>query len=111
MSRSLPGRRFGPTAVHEGIGDIGMSRSSGVPDTPGHADRSFRARGIRKLHRQNELKPRAALAVRQRGKLAAVALDNHPANGQAQSHSICLSRNEGLEYAVKPALTDPRSRI
>jgi hypothetical protein len=61
--------------------------------------------------RQNELEPRPILAVRQRRKFAAVTLDYHAANGQSQSHSIWLCRDEWIKYAVQSCWIDSRSGI
>jgi len=53
---------------------------------------------------QNELEPRPTLAVRQRRKFAAVTFDYHAANGQPQSHSLWLSRDEWIKYACPTVL-------
>ena len=59
----------------------------------------FGSAAVHESGRQNELEPRPILAVRQRGKLAFVTLDYHAANGQSQSHSIWLCRDEWIKYA------------
>ena len=60
----------------------------------------FGSAAVRDPDGQNELEPRPILAVRQRRKFAAVTLDYHAANGQSQSHSIWLCRDEWIKYAV-----------
>src|SRR5262249_20276742 len=59
-----------------------------------------------RFDRHDELKGRAALAVGGGGKFAAVMLDDHAADGQAQAHSVRLGGDEGAEYLVQPARLD-----
>src|ERR1700743_238921 len=62
--------------------------------------KSFRANSF---SRQNDLENGAAWLGRGGGKLPGMTLDDHPANGQAQSHAVRLRRHERVEYAVHPA--------
>src|ERR1700693_3459960 len=73
-----------------------------------HSNWSLR---VRESDRQNESEPRPILAVRQRRKFAAVTLDNQAANGQSQSHSIWLRRDEWIKYAFQSSWIDSRSGI
>ena len=54
----------------------------------------------RRFDWQNELKQRAFILAGRRRKLTAMTLNGHPANGQSQSHSSGLRRNEWIEYAA-----------
>jgi len=60
----------------------------------------FQARSAVWPDRQDELKERPMFAVRRRRKVTAMAVDNHPAKRQSQSHSLRLCRNEHLRTSV-----------
>ena len=55
----------------------------------------------RGLDRQDELEQRAAGAIRRRGQLPAMLLDDHAANGEPQAHAVRLRGDERPEYALK----------
>src|SRR6202171_4998146 len=61
--------------------------------------------------RQDELELGAVFAVRRRRQLAAMLLDDHAANRQAQSHAVRLRRQERGEYAVQFLRGNSRSGV
>src|SRR5204863_4131653 len=62
-------------------------------------------------HWKNELEPCDVLAVRRRGKLTAMLLDDHPANRESQSHAVRLRRNERRKYPAQLLRINPRARV
>src|SRR6516162_1301348 len=63
------------------------------------------------LNRQDKLKQRSTFPIRRGRKLPAVTLDDHPADGQSQPHSMCLCRRERAKYTVQPFWIDSRSGV
>src|SRR6516165_10033329 len=61
--------------------------------------------------RQNELEQCSALPVRRRSKLTSVMLNNHATNGQSQSHSVRLGRNERRKDAVQSVIINARPGV
>ena len=67
------------------------------------------ALSIPRSDRHNELEPHPVLAIRRCGKLAGMILNNHAADRQAQSHSMCLRRYKRRKYVVQLFRINSRS--
>ena len=44
-------------------------------------------------------------------KLSGMSVNNHPAKGKPQAHSVGFRSNEGIEHAFRLLWVDPRARI